>query len=168
MTIPDCHAPSKQEKRSTISRETYLEANDMDCPKCDGTLHEIDSDEGVVLDFCQSCKGLWFDSGETSIYFEMATDLPDIEAASDGARATGFKCPKCRGDLEEIRFLPDEPLLLDRCRNCGGIWFDAGEVPVLERISKRIGTPRSKVLIAARHLERLGYEVIGTKISQQR
>jgi Zn-finger nucleic acid-binding protein len=33
------------------------------CPKCDGTLIEIDYDV-VKLDRCEKCNGVWLDAGE--------------------------------------------------------------------------------------------------------
>lgn len=36
---------------------------DLGCPKCDGTLFEADY-EGVKIDVCNKCTGVWFDAGE--------------------------------------------------------------------------------------------------------
>jgi Zn-finger nucleic acid-binding protein len=49
----------------------------MKCPSCEGALAEIDN-EGVTLDFCSGCKGIWFDRGEVGEYFELSRDLPDL------------------------------------------------------------------------------------------
>ena len=35
----------------------------MSCPRCDGTLREIQF-EGVMIDTCDDCGGVWLDSGE--------------------------------------------------------------------------------------------------------
>lgn len=35
----------------------------LKCPKCDGTLHETDY-EGVTIDVCDKCSGVWLDAGE--------------------------------------------------------------------------------------------------------
>jgi phage FluMu protein Com len=35
----------------------------LKCPKCDGTLMEIDY-EVVKLDRCEKCNGVWLDAGE--------------------------------------------------------------------------------------------------------
>lgn len=35
----------------------------LQCPKCDGTLMEIDY-EVVKLDRCEKCNGVWLDAGE--------------------------------------------------------------------------------------------------------
>ena len=39
-----------------------------------------------------------------------------------------MKCPKCGQNMEETKM---GPLLVDRCKECGGIYFDAGELDVL-------------------------------------
>ena len=35
----------------------------MNCPRCDGTL-KTNSFEGVDIDTCEKCGGVWLDSGE--------------------------------------------------------------------------------------------------------
>ena len=45
------------------------------------------------------------------------------------------ECPACLGAaLESFRPDPGQPLELDTCRRCGGVWFDAGEVPRLRSL----------------------------------
>ena len=39
-----------------------------------------------------------------------------------------MKCPKCGMDLTTIEF---QGIHIDRCPNCNGTWFDAGEVEQL-------------------------------------
>ena len=36
---------------------------DLACPKCDGTLVETEY-EGVAIDVCNKCTGVWLDAGE--------------------------------------------------------------------------------------------------------
>ena len=35
----------------------------LDCPRCDGRLHEVVFDD-VRIDRCDRCEGVWLDSGE--------------------------------------------------------------------------------------------------------
>ena len=35
----------------------------MSCPRCDGSLSE-NQFEGVMIDTCENCGGIWLDSGE--------------------------------------------------------------------------------------------------------
>ena len=52
-----------------------------------------------------------------------------VGGAEAGAFWSGaMRCPKCRADMEQIEFDGTE---IDRCKTCGGIWFDAGEIEVL-------------------------------------
>ncbi len=36
---------------------------EVQCPKCDGNLHEADF-EGIKIDVCDKCHGVWLDAGE--------------------------------------------------------------------------------------------------------
>ncbi|GAB4335400.1 MAG: hypothetical protein Kow0099_07830 [Candidatus Abyssubacteria bacterium] len=40
-----------------------------------------------------------------------------------------MKCPKCYGDLEEKLF--KKKVKIDRCKDCGGVWLDSGELETL-------------------------------------
>lgn len=35
----------------------------LQCPKCDGTLHET-AYENIKIDVCDKCTGVWLDAGE--------------------------------------------------------------------------------------------------------
>ena len=49
-------------------------------------------------------------------------------------RETKLRCPKCPGELESYFF---EGFPLDRCRECGGVWMDQGELEgVIRKISR--------------------------------
>ncbi len=39
-----------------------------------------------------------------------------------------MKCPKCGADLEVIKF---KGIMLDKCIECEGLWFDKGELQLL-------------------------------------
>ena len=42
-----------------------------------------------------------------------------------------MKCPKCDQDMEAVEY---QGIEVDRCRGCGGIWFDMLEAEYLKRI----------------------------------
>lgn len=136
----------------------------MNCPKCRNAMHEI-SFEGVVLDFCDSCQGIWFDKDELAFTMELSTDISDISEVQKDARTTEHDCPRCGSPqkLEEMKFVRIQDLLLDRCPECKGIWVDKGELPKIETISARIGDPKSKILLACRQLSGKGYQILGMK-----
>ncbi len=39
-----------------------------------------------------------------------------------------MKCPKCGGDMKEEKMAA---IMVDKCQECGGIYFDSGELEVL-------------------------------------
>ncbi len=47
---------TKVQAENTVSLE-------LQCPKCDGILHETDY-ENIKIDICDKCSGVWFDAGE--------------------------------------------------------------------------------------------------------
>jgi hypothetical protein len=51
-----------------------------------------------------------------------------------GKQESKLRCPKCPGELETYTF---EGFILDRCRGCGGIWMDQGELEgVIRKITR--------------------------------
>ena len=48
-------------------------ANAIHCPKCEGTLLEI-THEGVQIDRCDTCNGVWLDAGELERLTEREED----------------------------------------------------------------------------------------------
>ena len=102
-------------------------------------------------------------AGEAAAWTEMGEDLPDLAGSMAGARPTDLTCPRCAGAFVEIPYVAGGDVLLDRCGGCGGLWFDAGEVPKVERIAAGLGDPRSKVLRAMAHVKAHGYQVIGVR-----
>lgn len=51
------------EKQRARRAEEEKQATAIHCPKCDGTLVEI-THEGVQIDRCNKCNGIWLDAGE--------------------------------------------------------------------------------------------------------
>lgn len=50
-------------KRADEERTKQAAASALSCPKCDGTLVEINFEE-VQIDRCNKCHGVWLDNGE--------------------------------------------------------------------------------------------------------
>lgn len=45
----------------------------MKCPNCDATLLMSDKN-GVEIDYCPNCRGIWLDKGELEKIMERAAD----------------------------------------------------------------------------------------------
>ena len=138
----------------------------MICPKCQkDTLQGFGQVEGVDVDFCSECKGIWFDAGELAFYVEVEKDVPDLEAAIASGKPSGHFCPRCSTELVETHYVPGESLMIDVCPSCKGIFLDKGEVPRVEKLSARQGgLERVTRTVAA--LEKKGYMILGSSIRQ--
>lgn len=51
------------EKMRAKVKDESAKSLEMQCPKCDGTLHETDF-ENIKIDVCDKCHGVWLDAGE--------------------------------------------------------------------------------------------------------
>lgn len=52
-----------REKMRIAAKAKESSTSSMKCPRCDGTLKEIFI-EDVPIDTCDTCAGVWLDSGE--------------------------------------------------------------------------------------------------------
>ena len=106
----------------------------MKCPKCSRDLTEMDLSEGITVDFCQGCYGIWFDKDEMAFYLELSSDMPNLDEALKTAKKTDHECPTCGTMLEEVLYAGSEAVLIDRCPSCEGTWTDKGEISKLEKL----------------------------------
>lgn len=78
----------------------------MKCPVCDVPL-SISSREGVEIDFCPQCRGVWLDRGELDKVIERA-------AASLAPSAAPVGGDRARGDRYDDRPRDDDRRYDDR------------------------------------------------------
>jgi uncharacterized protein with PIN domain len=57
----------------------------------------------------------------------------DAERARAERASHYMRCPKCGAKLEEVEF---HHIKIDKCTECGGVWFDKGEVEMLEHVDQ--------------------------------
>lgn len=106
----------------------------MLCPACKHELVVVER-EGIEVDWCTRCHGVWFDAGELELLADKAGR--HLEPGLIGKPARGVserrrRCPRCRRRMEKVTPGHDHGLLLDRC-SAHGLWFDAGELGSLMR-----------------------------------
>ena len=115
----------------------------MGCPACGESLvvYEL---EGVEVDCCAGCAGVWLDRGELGALAQLAGS-PDsaleqrlaaaqtapAPAANSTAAQPTRRCPRCRAALEHLLLPGPLALALDRCPRGDGLWFDPGELQTL-------------------------------------
>lgn len=129
----------------------------MKCIKCEGDLVLVRVGE-VEVDQCDTCHGIWFDSGELA----KIMGARDVEALRTRAAATKdaekrrreadqkrASCPRCRGEgkLVQIASLTSD-IHIDTCAICGGEWLDGGELAIVrnEGFSRKVSAFFRKIL----------------------
>jgi len=104
----------------------------MFCPKCDSKQLLPDQiKEGLEIDHCPECLGIWLDSGELYAFVEDPIRVRSLlEAAYQQTLPTGFNCPRCNKPMAQA-VLANNQLPFEACSDCAGTWFDAGEIQKL-------------------------------------
>lgn len=94
----------------------------MDCPRCKLPLNR-DRYEGVEIDLCQMCLGMWLDTGELeaivqSHQFEFSAKEKEQILAGRTARKQGpttpVHCPKCTHRMDRLYLDSSAYLVIDR------------------------------------------------------
>jgi len=108
----------------------------MKCPR-DGTDLQKVTLLGLELDKCHTCDGIWLDRGELERLCAADVSGPEelIEkkygnpTSPPGTVAAHMRCPKC-GDARLLRshYTYQNPVAIDRCERCLGIWLDDSEL----------------------------------------
>ena len=102
----------------------------MQCPKCKASMEKVVF-EGVEVDRCTGCQGIWFD-------FQEQKQLKSMKSAATidtGDKATGrqmnevnsIHCPKCGTQLTHLVDVEQNHIAYEVCPHDYGVFFDAGE-----------------------------------------
>ena len=59
----------------------------MKCPNCADTTLVMSDRQGVEIDYCPQCRGVWLDRGELDKLIERATTMAPATASSPAARS---------------------------------------------------------------------------------
>ena len=111
----------------------------IDCPKCRARMEQIDVD-GVVVDRCAGCGGLFFDPWEKEFVLALAdrVDRLDTHTDAEGRRTDGqarITCPREGGEMIHLHDIDQAHIGLERCSVCGGVFLDAGELRNLSKVT---------------------------------
>jgi Zn-finger nucleic acid-binding protein len=96
------------------------EATNLCCVKCNSILDRA-TFQGLEVDLCPKCGGLWLDRGEIT----RAAKLPEAELTRLRGLLTGAKGPP-PVPTENIAHCPSCPG--NYCGKCHGIFLDRGEL----------------------------------------
>ncbi len=102
----------------------------MLCPKCKNDMETLEY-EGVEVDRCTSCKGIWFDVGESdslrSKDAAAAIDTGDPLRGQQTNEIVRYRCPRCDGGMMRTVDPQRAHIWYEECTSCRGSFFDAGE-----------------------------------------
>jgi Zn-finger nucleic acid-binding protein len=76
--VARCHGCSAIIDRSAERCSACGAGNEIDCPQCSKPMRRGEHD-GILLDVCQSCRGIWFDGHEVAAVWTIA-----LAAAAQG------------------------------------------------------------------------------------
>lgn len=110
----------------------------MKCPRCQTGLVNS-SYEGVSVDVCKSCAGTWLDQGELKQIIEIRQEFfksPNINNTITGRSfivpkaesESRIPCAVCSKMMNTFIYGMDSGIVIDRCLDNHGLWFDQGEL----------------------------------------
>ncbi|QDU57870.1 TFIIB-type zinc ribbon-containing protein [Aeoliella mucimassa] len=111
----------------------------MKCPRDGAELATVQVD-GIELDKCHHCDGIWFDAGEldkvrklerSAIEQELEREYGNPEVVA--GKVDGYmRCPRCAdGRLNELTYTYKKRVKIDRCDQCHGVWVDDNELDAI-------------------------------------
>jgi Zn-finger nucleic acid-binding protein len=109
------------------------------CPKCDGELQPVKY-EGLEVDRCAQCGGLWFDNMETDRLLKSkgsakSIDTGDVKTGEKQNAIGSIDCPRCHTPMIRMVDIKQHHIWYESCGVCHGKWFDAGEFKDLQEKS---------------------------------
>lgn len=117
----------------------------MKCYKCSSEMKRK-ALEGVLVDACPACEGIWLDGGELKMQQEgdrknvdeiLAMAKSEITSEKKRLVSLSSMCPRCQQDgiVEKVV----AGTALDVCPSCAGIHFDWSELTKVLRHTDSIG-----------------------------
>ncbi len=114
----------------------------MNCPICNVPLIAVEREQ-IEIDYCISCRGLWFDRGELELLGEkmkLRIDPSALVECPATVTERPRKCPRCGKVMRKEQLAGKGRLVVDRCPDNQGIWFDARELgSMLDQLAQAQG-----------------------------
>jgi Zn-finger nucleic acid-binding protein len=118
----------------------------MKCPVCNELMIVLELDQ-IEIDYCTECEGIWLDGGELELLLEEASGKEKLLSSfkvDDSSGEKKVRCPICLKKMEKVLAGSDKKILLDRCKNHHGLWFNKGEL--LEVVKRGSIDEENKIL----------------------
>jgi Zn-finger nucleic acid-binding protein len=110
----------------------------MNCPRDHAEL-KIEMHQGIEVDRCPVCRGMWMDYGELDQLEDTVLDKDEVKGSlMFRSFDSELHCPKCEGRMQLFNYRAYD-LELDFCEHGHGVWLDSGEEKrVVELMRQRI------------------------------
>ena len=121
----------------------------MDCPNCQkASLKPVPTRQGVVVDRCENCGGIWLDRGEIFLFAKNPGALTEALKKAFQTPRAGVKPSPISGEpMDVIDYLGS--VELNHCFDSGGLWIDHAKLRELLK-----SDPELKLEPDRRYLER--------------
>jgi Zn-finger nucleic acid-binding protein len=114
------------------------------CPRCNLPLSS-ETHGDIVMEHCDRCGGWWMDPDDLKAILDTIQLPVEGQTVRAGVDLTGVQedapCPRCGVPMEPFNYAGDSGILLDRCRSCGGLWLDGGD---LERVLQVVSAAKQE------------------------
>ena len=105
------------------------DTHSLKCPKCEHGMEEV-TFEGITIDRCTNCEGLWFDEDEA----HHLKKLDNSQILDTGDKNEGWKwdsrtdidCPRCGKRMDKTADPKQKHIWYEICHE-HGMFMDAGE-----------------------------------------
>jgi hypothetical protein len=109
----------------------------MLCPACNEPMLVVEY-RRIELDCCAACDGVWFDAEELELLLaSLELSAGDLIRPLDDSKEKPRRCQYCGMKMTKARVgapdAPGEGVVIDRCPNGHGLWFDGGELETVVR-----------------------------------
>jgi len=93
--------------------------------------------EGVSIDVCGQCNGMWFDKDELS--GALGGWLGPAKLSFPPPAARDRRCPGCYVRLGLRELAKGSAIEIDQCPKCSGVWLESGEFTAARRFLESHG-----------------------------
>lgn len=111
----------------------------MKCPNCkDKDLAPVMTRQGIEIDFCPQCDGIWLDKNEIYLFTRVPTYLKaKIDEAIKSKKDSTRLSPIFSRPMVELPIL-DGQINIDYCPESEGFWLDKHEINMLPAIKTKL------------------------------
>ena len=117
----------------------------MKCIVCQASMKK-EAMFGVLVDFCQSCKGVWLDKNEFTriVAMDQKTTKTELvarmkeEESREALKVVSYRglCQRCGSPVSSCDF---HGVHVDKCKTCGGMFFEQSELTKCMSNCKKAG-----------------------------